>query len=88
MKKKTRILFVCKGNIFRSMTAEYMMKKYLAQHKITDFHVSSAGIEARHHEADPALIKNLKSRRIDISKHKQTKLTKEILDQQDVVIAM
>ena len=62
MKKKTRILFVCKGNIFRSMTAEYMMKKYLTQHKITDFVVGSAGIEARPHTMDPMLSQDLKKR--------------------------
>ena len=88
MKKKTRILFVCKGNIFRSMTAEYMMKKYLTQHKITDFVVGSAGIEARPHTMDPMLSQDLKKRKIDVSKHKQRKLTKELLDQHDVVIAM
>ncbi|MCX6822945.1 MAG: HIT domain-containing protein [candidate division SR1 bacterium] len=88
MKKKTRILFVCKGNIFRSMTAEYMMKKYLTQHKITDFVVSSAGIEAKPHIADPYLVADLKKRKIDVSKHQQRKLNKELLEQQDIVIAM
>lgn len=88
MSKPTRILFVCKGNIFRSMTAEYIMKKYLMQHKITDFLVSSAGIEAKPHKADLSLIQDLKKRKIDISAHHQRRLTKELLDQQDIVIAM
>ncbi|MEI7563567.1 MAG: HIT domain-containing protein [bacterium] len=88
MKRKTRILFVCKGNIFRSMTAEYMMKKYLTQHKITDFVVSSAGIEASPKTVDPYLVADLKKRNIDVSKHQQRKLSKELLDQQDIVIAM
>ena len=88
MNKPIRILFVCKGNIFRSMTAEYMMKKYLKQHKITDFEVSSAGIVAKFQEPDPFLLQDLKQRKIDISVHRQRKLTKEILDQQDIVIAM
>lgn len=86
--KPIRILFVCKGNIFRSMTAEYMMKKYLKQHKITDFEVSSAGIEAKFQHPDPFLVQNLTKRKIDVSSHRQRKITKEILDQQDIVIAM
>lgn len=88
MAKKTRILFVCSGNIFRSMTAEYMLKKYLKQHKITDFIVSSAGITAKPHQADPFLVQELTKRWIDVSHHHQRKLTQEILDQQDIVIAM
>ncbi len=88
MSKKTRILFVCTGNIFRSMTAEYMMKKYLERNKITGFIVSSAGIVAKSHKADLSLVQDLKKRKIDISAHRQRKLTKELLDQQDIVIAM
>ena len=88
MNKKTRILFVCTGNIFRSMTAEYMLKKYLKQHNITDYQVSSAGIVANIQKADPFLVQDLKKRKIDVKKHRQRMLTKEILDEQDIVIAM
>lgn len=88
MTKTIHILFVCKGNIFRSMTAEYMMKKYLHDNNIHGFHVASAGIEAKPHPIDPFLIQDLKQRNIDVTAHRQTKLTKEILDQQNIVIAM
>ena len=88
MNRTIHILFVCKGNIFRSMTAEYMMKQYLYEHNIHGFHIASAGIEARPRPMDPFLFQDLKQRNIDVSGHHQTKLTKEILDQQDIVIAM
>ncbi len=88
MNKATRILFVCTGNIFRSMTAEYMLKKYLKQHNISGFIVSSAGIEAKLQAPDPFLVGDLKKRKIDVSKHRQTKLSKKLLDQQDIVITM
>lgn len=88
MNKVTRILFVCTGNIFRSMTAEYMLKKYLKQQNITGFMVSSAGIEAKPQSPDPFLVGDLKKRKIEVSMHRQRKLTKKLLDQQDIVITM
>lgn len=70
------------------MTAEYMMKKYLEHHKITGFSVSSAGTQAHNHPMNAVLKQDLKQRKIDVSSHHQRKLTKELLDQQDIVIAM
>ena len=70
------------------MTAEYMMKKYIKQHKISDFEVSSAGIEANPQTINTFLVTDLKQRAIDVSWHHQTKITKEILDKQDIVVAM
>lgn len=88
MAKITNILFVCTGNIFRSMSGEYMLKKYLKQQKISGFHVSSAGIIAKLAIVDSALNKELKKKGIDVKSHHQRKLTKEILDKNDIVIAM
>ncbi|HRS42538.1 MAG TPA: hypothetical protein P5530_01515 [Candidatus Diapherotrites archaeon] len=81
------ILFVCAGNIFRSMCAELLLKKFLLEdHKKTK--VSSAGITARQQEIHPVVKEELNKRKIDYSKHKQRKVTKEILDSSDVVVSM
>lgn len=88
VRKKIKILFVCTGNIFRSMSAEYLFKKYLKDNKLTRFEVSSAGIIAKKQKANLDLVEKLSSLGISISKHKQRKLTKKILDESDIVIAM
>jgi diadenosine tetraphosphate (Ap4A) HIT family hydrolase/protein-tyrosine-phosphatase len=86
--EKPRILFVCTGNIFRSMSAEYALKKYLKDNNLKNFQVSSAGTVAKKEPAHPSTIKTLKQHSIDPSKHKQRKLTKKILEENDVIIAM
>ena len=53
MGDKLKILFVCKGNIFRSVTAEYSLRKYLFDNNINDVIVSSAGIEAKKEKINP-----------------------------------
>jgi protein-tyrosine phosphatase len=91
MKKKTEkmsVLFVCTGNIFRSMTAEYVMKKYLKDHKLRNILVSSAGTVANPEPILPALFDGLKKIGIDTSKHKQRRLTSKILNENDVIISM
>jgi protein-tyrosine-phosphatase len=41
-----KILFVCTGNIFRSMSAEYLAAKYIKDNKIKNIQISSAGTVA------------------------------------------
>jgi len=82
------ILFVCTGNIFRSPTAELSFKKYLHDNGITGWKVGSAGTEAVEQPIHPATFAALLGLGIDASKHKQAKLTREMLDEYDVVVAM
>jgi len=88
MAKKIKIRFVCSGNVFRSMAAEYLMKNRLYKQGISAFQVSSAGITAKTQEISPIVLASLKERGIDASGHKQTKLTQEIVDDTDLLIAM
>ena len=88
MAKKIKICFVCSGNVFRSMAAEYLMKNRLYKQGISAFQVSSAGITAKTQEISPIVLASLKERGIDASGHKQTKLTQEIVDDTDLLIAM
>lgn len=88
MSAKTRVLFVCTGNIFRSASAEYALKQHLKKVKCNLFEVSSAGTIAKREPMSPTTIETLKKHNIDPSKHKQRKLTKKILDENDVIVAM
>jgi len=88
MGDKLKILFVCRGNIFRSMTAEYCLKKYLLKNNIKNIEVSSAGIEAKKQRLDQVLEKKLKEFKVPVKNHKQRKITKKIVEDNDVIIAM
>jgi len=84
MKNKTSVLFVCTGNRFRSLTADYSLKK-LAKDKLI---VGSAGTRAKKEKIHPAIIDELLKHDIDVRKHHQRKLNKKILFSYDLVVAM
>lgn len=85
---KTKILFVCTGNIFRSMSAEYALKQHLQKINCNLFQVSSAGTVAKKEPLNPITLETLNKHKINPSKHKQRKLTKKILDENDVIVAI
>ncbi len=80
------ILFVCTGNVFRSMVAEYALKAHLASHHA--YLVGSAGIKAAQQPILPLLREQLKQRGIDPRGHRPRQLTERLLTQADVIIAM
>ena len=81
----TSILFVCTGNIFRSMTAEYV----LSEAPSTIIHPSELrGTQARPQEMYPDIRAYLLQRGIDPSQHHQRRVSAEILRAADSVIAM
>ncbi|MBW6442263.1 HIT domain-containing protein [Patescibacteria group bacterium] len=88
VKKMKKVLFVCTGNVFRSMSAEYALKKYLKDKKISGWEVNSAGIKAKKEVIDPKTIEVLEELGIKDIKHHQKKLTKNLLKEHDVIIAM
>jgi protein-tyrosine phosphatase len=78
-----RVLFVCTGNIFRSLSAEHALR-VLDQ----ELHVSSAGTEDFPHVVRPNVRDYLKQKGFDVSAHRRRTLTREILEDADLVIAM
>ena len=82
----TSILFVCTGNIFRSMTAEYALRARLPPQSL--IRVSSAGTQARPQEMHPDIRAYLVQRGIDPSLHRQRKVSPELLRATKLVIAM
>lgn len=82
------ILYVCTGNIFRSMSAEYLTKTYIQEQNITNLHISSAGTVASLQEPFPTTVERLWYYNTDPTPHIQRRITREILEDQDVVICM
>jgi protein-tyrosine-phosphatase len=81
-----RILFVCTGNIFRSMIAEHALRAALGDDR--RYQVGSAGTEAEIQEMMPRVRERLLERGIDPSAHRQRRLTLEMLEEADLVVAM
>jgi protein-tyrosine phosphatase len=82
------ILFVCTGNIFRSMSAEYCLKKYLEENNIEGIVVESAGTGAIPQKMNSVVKKTLISLGINPSKHKQKPLTDKHFEKFDLIVAM
>jgi protein-tyrosine phosphatase len=81
-----RILFVCTGNIFRSLTAEYALRELLGSR--SGIVVASAGTEDFPHVVRPVVSDYLLSRGLDVSRHRRRTLTPEMLEEPGPVIAM
>ncbi|MCL4302478.1 MAG: hypothetical protein KJ077_42710 [Anaerolineae bacterium] len=80
------ILFVCTGNIFRSMTAEYALKAVLGPQQA--YRVSSAGTEAKLQAMSPHVRQRLALHGLNPETHRQRRLTTEMVAEADVVVAM
>lgn len=80
------ILFVCTGNIFRSLVAEYALKACLGQD--SGYVIGSAGIEATPQEIHPVVLARLLEKGVDPSLHRQRKLTRELIERASLTIAM
>lgn len=70
------------------MSAEYLTKKHLEEIGMKAINVSSAGTEADLQTAHPTTITRLNYYHCDPSNHIQRKVSKEILEQQDLIICM
>ena len=83
----TRVLFVCTGNVFRSLTAEYALKHHMVgQSRI---HVSSAGTrDAPEVRVRDDVAAYLLGKGLDVSNHRRTLVTNELLERTDLVVAM
>ena len=80
------ILFVCTGNVFRSVVAEYALKARLGSE--SSYVVGSAGIEALPQPLPPLIHHHLREKGVDPSQHVQRRLTQELLERTDLVVAM
>ena len=84
-----RILFVCTGNTCRSALAEAIARKVAIERGLTDVDVQSAGTSAWDGApaSDGALLVGME-RGLDLSQHRAQMLTRELLGNADLVLAM
>jgi len=77
------VLFVCTGNIFRSLTAEYALRR-----EVPGVIVASAGTDDYPHVVRPNVRDYLLMKGLDVRAHSRRTLTPEILKGAKTVIAM
>jgi protein-tyrosine phosphatase len=80
------ILFVCTGNIFRSLVAEHALKAYLG--KDSRYLVGSSGIDARSQTIHSFVRELLLAKGADVTGHVQRRLTQTLLDETILPVAM
>ena len=80
------VLFVCTGNIFRSLTAEYALRRELGA--ASGIVVASAGTDDYPHVVRPNVRDYLLAKGLDVSAHRRRTVTGEILREAKSVIAM
>ena len=80
------VLFVCTGNIFRSMTAEYALRRELGA--ASTVLVASAGTDDYPHVVRANVRDYLRHHGIDVSAHRRRTLTRDMLGDARLVVAM
>lgn len=81
-----QVLFVCTGNVFRSLTAEYALRTVLDSR--SGIAVASAGTDDYAHTVAPQIADYLMQKGLDVRSHRRRTLTREMVDAAQLVIAM
>ena len=86
------ILYVCSGNVFRSVFAEGYTKHLLAKYGVDNIEVKSCGIIAEEYFKIPKCMYKFfelyEIKEKDLSTHRPTKINKELLDTSDIILVM
>jgi len=87
---KTRVLFVCLGNICRSPLAEVVVKSVAKQRNLEEYHFESAGTGDWHigKPADPRSAAKAQEKGLDLSRHSAQQITSRNCNSWDWLIAM
>ena len=84
-----KILIICSGNSCRSPMAEGMLKAKLPESVQENVHIESAGtLGIENNPATPLAILAAREKGADISTHTSQGLTKKLVQQFDVILAM
>lgn len=82
----TSVLFICTGNIFRSLAAEHALRQTAG--KLEGFTVTSAGTDGSPKPVPDLVHLELLRRGVDTSGHVPRKLTQTMLDDASLVVAI
>ncbi len=84
-----QILFVCTGNTCRSPLATAIARRTADERGLTDLVATSAGTSAAEGQpaSDGALLVGIE-RHLDIAEHRARQLTRELVEQSDLILAM
>lgn len=84
------VLFVCTGNTCRSSMAEWLFKDMIKDiDKLKCLRIKSAGVFALPGQnASKQAIIAMEKHGIDLNKHSSSKLTKELIDEADLILTM
>lgn len=84
-----KILFVCTGNVFRSMIAEKCFKKYISDNLLEeDFSIDSAWIAPIKQDVQKDVIDRLDYYWINCNNHKYKKINEKLVSESNYIIAM
>ena len=93
-----KILFVCTGNMFRSASAEYSLKRYLFENKekvynlsgfsYSEIQISSAGTAVRPQAIHKAIVEEFKQKNINMNAHIYMQIDTQLIKENDLIIAM
>ncbi|MBR0023000.1 MAG: low molecular weight phosphotyrosine protein phosphatase [Muribaculaceae bacterium] len=87
---KTKILFICLGNICRSPAAEGVMQRLVEEHGLGDcFEIDSAGTYSGHHGQlpDPRMRRHASRRGYNLT-HRARPIESDDFDYFDIIVAM
>ena len=83
------VLFVCTGNSCRSPMGEWILKQMLAEKRIDNVMVHSAGTQAPVGMQAPVYSKMVCLQNgIDLTEHRAKQLTKDMLEEADLILVM
>ena len=82
-----RVIFVCSGNVFRSLSAKACLKDYFKKNKIKGIIVDSARIKNPTEGVNKFTRKNLGKKGI-FFRHIPKKITKKLIEKSDLIISM
>ncbi len=83
------VLFICTGNTCRSVMAQSLLEKKLRERKRSDISVMSAGVMSLDSSgASQETAALLKKMGVDVSGHRTHRLTKDMLQEADIILVM